>query len=188
MSTTPDATYEKTLLNAVVCFFLKHEDGVDKVLLGIKAEKIGQGKRLPHGGGIEAYETPEQAVVREVFEETDGEVIVREKNLQKIAIGDHETTKSDGTRFMCRIHFFTASVWTGEFKTTKDIIDPQWYDVYNLPIKDLMLADQIWLAEALQNNVAGKQQKYRTAVHYGPKQATLLSPVTITPVSDLPKV
>jgi 8-oxo-dGTP pyrophosphatase MutT (NUDIX family) len=181
-----DANEEKTLLHAVVCFFLKHENGINKVLLGIKAAKIGKGKRLPYGGGIEAHETPEQAAAREVLEETDGQIIIREKNLRKIAIGDITTTKSDGTDFVCRIHFFTATVWTGEFMTTKDIIDPQWYDVLHLPIEELMLADKLWLPVALEQNVGNAHQKYLVGAHYGPYQESLIGSVTLTPVEVLP--
>src|ERR1035437_2627623 len=178
---------EKTLLNAVVCFFMRHENGTDQVLLAIKAAKIGKGKRLPHGGGIEPGETAEQAAVREVFEETDGSVIVREATLEKIAVTDFDNLKSDGLEFICRVHIFVTWTWSGEFATTADMIDPQWFDITKLPTDDLMLADKTWLAPVLQSNVGGKHQKFFVTAGYGPRQETLRGPVTITPVSDLPE-
>lgn len=58
---------EKVLFNATLVFV---ENTEGKVLLGVKARKIGAGCWNGYGGGIEPNETPEQSALRELDEES----------------------------------------------------------------------------------------------------------------------
>ncbi len=134
---------EKVLYNATVCFL--HKDG--KILLGLKTQKIGKGKRNGYGGGVED-ETVLECAVRELREETES-VIASPEHLEKIAIVHFHNQKSDGETFVCKVHFYLVHEWEGEVRETKEMTDPQWFDIDDLPLDEMMPADKQWLPIAL---------------------------------------
>ena len=71
---------EHVLYHATVVFLIKG----NKVLLGKKTRKIGEGRFNGPGGGIEKGEIPEESAVRETFEET--RVRVSPEKLERGAI------------------------------------------------------------------------------------------------------
>src|SRR5687768_6008393 len=119
---------EKTLLEATVCFLRK--DG--KVLLAKKTRGIGAGSWNGYGGRIEAGESPEQTAVRELREETQedpasyGGVIAQQEDLEKIAVVDFHNSKTDGSTFVCRVHFYFVEKWEGEPEVTEEMVEPTW--------------------------------------------------------------
>jgi len=135
---------EKVLFNATVCFLVKE----DKILLGLKTKKIGKGSWNGYGGGIEDDESPEDAAVRELREETAG-VVATPDDLEKIAIVDFHNTKTDGSVFVCKVHFYLVKNWEGEIKETEEMVNPTWFDKNNLPLDKMMPADKEWLPIAL---------------------------------------
>ncbi len=159
---------EKVLLNAVLCFLIKR----DKVLLGLKTKKIGQGCWNGYGGGIEGVETPKQAVRREMEEEARIKILPDE--LEKVAIIDFHNTKSDSTIFTCRVQVYLSHQWEGEPQSTEEMASPTWFKKEELPLDKMMLADKEWLPIIL----AGK--KIIADAKYGPFQKTLLGKVNIT--------
>jgi 8-oxo-dGTP diphosphatase len=158
---------EKILLNATLCYLSKGE----KILLGLKAKKIGQGCWNGYGGGIDGRETPEQSVLRELFEEA--EIKASEKSLEKVAIVDFHNTNSDSRSFICRVHVYFVYQWEGEPQETEEMLKPTWFDKNSLPLSEMMLADKEWLPIVL----SGK--KIIAEVHYGPFQKTLLEKVKL---------
>lgn len=164
---------EKTLLNATLCFLVKS----GKVLLGFKTEKIGKDCWNGYGGGINDGETPKQAALRELEEESG--VIVLPEFLEKTAIIDFHNTKSDGSVFICRVHVYLASKWTGEPQATNEMTNPMWFDVSQLPDK-MMPADKEWLPIVL----SGK--KIMATAKLGPFQKTLLGKVELQRVDSFP--
>ncbi len=165
---------EKTLFNATVCFPVK--DG--KVLLGMKTDKIGAGCWNGYGGGIEEYETIEQAAVRELQEEVGLEV--KEKDLEKIAVIDFHNIKTDEVRFVCRVHFFKTSVWNGKPKEVSGevMVTPTFFNINNLPLGDMMLADRQFVPHIL------KGKKIEGEAWYGPYQKELLD-IKVSEVTKL---
>jgi len=69
------------------------------------AEETGTEHDLP-GGALEAGETPEAALAREIVEET-GLALAGTPRL--IARADHYWIKPDGTRLLNRAHYFAAT-------------------------------------------------------------------------------
>lgn len=159
---------EKVLKNATVCFPFK--DG--QILLGLKTRKIGEGCWNGYGGGVESGETAEEAAVRELEEETDG-IRAEIDDLEKIAVVDYRNTKSDGTIFDCRVHFYLVRHFSGFAKDTAEMIRHTWFAIDDLPLAEMMPADKEWLPLAL----SGK--KLMVKANYGPFQKTLLGKVEI---------
>jgi 8-oxo-dGTP pyrophosphatase MutT (NUDIX family) len=134
---------EKVLNDATVCFL--YRDG--EILLGLKTQKIGKGKRNGYGGGVED-ESVLECAIRELKEETGG-IITLPEHLEKIAIVHFHNTKSNGETFVCKVHFYLVHTWEGEIKDTEEMIDPKWFSIENLPLDEMMPADRQWLPIAL---------------------------------------
>src|SRR3989344_46986 len=99
---------EKVLLNATLCFPVKE----DKILLGLKMQKIGQGCWNGYGGGIDDEETPEQSIMREL--EKEAKVKAFPNALEKVAIIYFKNNKTDGHVFVCRDHLYLLHQWEGD--------------------------------------------------------------------------
>ena len=134
---------EKTLLNATLCFLGKNSE----VLLGFKTQKIGKDCWNGYGGGIDNGETPRQAAWRELREEAG--VVTSPEFLEKSAVVDFHNTKSDGSHFVCRVHIYLVSQWTGNPRVTDEMINPTWFDIERLPLNKMMPADREWLTVVL---------------------------------------
>ncbi len=164
---------EKVLLNATLCFPVRE----DKILLGLKMKKIGQGCWNGYGGGIENGETPEQSMIRELWEES--KVKTFPNALEKVAIIDFHNIKTDGNLFICKVHIYLLHQWEGDFQPTDEMADPTWFRKQELPLDSMMPADREWLPIVL----AGK--KIIGEAKLGPFQKTLLERVKLQYVDSL---
>ncbi len=164
---------EKVLLSAVLCFPVR----AGEVLLAEKTRHIGAGHYNGYGGGIEKNESLEDAVVRELFQES--RMLALRKTLKKVAVVDFHNTKADGDSFTCRVHTFLLSGWVGPPLTTEEMRNPKWFEVQKLPVDKMMPADPFWLPRAL----AG--ERIYAEAWYGPRQQTLLQPVEISPLPNV---
>ncbi len=166
---------EKVLLNASVSLLVVG----DQVLLSLKTEKIGAGCWNGYGGGIEEGETPVQAAIRELKEESS--VVALAEDLEKMAIMDFYNTKSDGTTFICRVHYFIIRKWTGEAKEINEMTNPTFFKIDNLPYDKMMPADKEYFPLILNGKkITGKAK-------YGPYQKELLEDVIIKEVDSFPE-
>ena len=168
---------EKVLFNATVCLLVKE----DMVLLGLKTKKIGAGCRNGYGGGIEEGETEKQSAIRELEEETGKKIgntfiTTFPECLEKVAIVDFENTKSDGSTFICKVHFFIIREWTGEAVDTDEMTDPQFFKIDELP-SQMLPADIKFFPLILKEG-----KKILAKAKYGPYQKELLGPVIIEEV------
>ena len=173
----------KDFHEATVCFFVKYDPAIQKslVYLAVKGQKTGIGCRMSHGGHLEPNETPRACVKREVWEESEFNVIIDPRLIRYVALGEFTTDKGDGALTVFKVHFFIADEWDGDFISTPDMSDGKWYPVDDLPINELMLADRYWLGTVLRDNVEQRAQFYLIDVLYGRDQQSLLSEVAVTP-------
>lgn len=162
--------HEKVLTDATVCFLVR--DG--EVLLAMKTEKIGKGCWNGYGGGIEAEETPEEAAVRELWEESG--ITAETRDIEKVAVIDFHNTKSNGETFVCKVHFYLVYGWIGEPKDTKTMITPTWFRTDNLPLERMMPSEKFWLERILRG------EKLYIKVGLGPFQKELLGEIEIKPL------
>lgn len=167
---------EKVLLNATVSLLVKD----NQVILGIKQYKIGAGYRNGPGGGIEEGETITRSALRELEEESG--IVALPEHIEKVAIVDFHNTKTDGSFFVCRVHFFIVREWTGELKDTKEMKDYLPFSTNNLPFDDMMPADREYFKLILNDG-----KKIIAKAKYGPYQKELLEPVIIQEVDFFPE-
>ncbi|MDD4931796.1 MAG: NUDIX domain-containing protein [Candidatus Colwellbacteria bacterium] len=166
---------EKVLLNATLCFPVAG----DKVLMARKKGKIGKDCWNGYGGGIEKGEIPIQTAPRELFEES--KLIARSEDMMKVAIIDFHNEKTDGEKFICRVHIYFLRQWTGDVCSTEEMVDPTWFYRDNLPFEEMMPADKEWLPIVL----SGK--KIMAKAYLGPFQKTLLAKMEIMEVDSFPE-
>lgn len=165
---------EKVLTDATLCFLVKE----GKVLLAMKADKIGKGCWNGYGGGINNGESPNQSAIRELEEEAD--VVASVEDMERVAIVDFHNTKSDGRQFVCRVHVYLVRKWSGEPQETEEMLTPTWFEIDNLPFNQMMPADRVWLPYVLNG------KKIMAKAHLGPFQKALLREVVVNQVNEFP--
>lgn len=118
-----------------VCFIT---DG-GKVLLALIEYAPGDQKWNGIGGVVDAGESPEQAVVREIAEET--ELIVNEVDLKNHGVVDIGNLP---------LTIFTANKWIGEL-VIKDpsLKELRWFDYIDVPYADMWAGNDEWLPRIL---------------------------------------
>ena len=124
-------------VKAVLCFLLR--DG--EVLLIRKKKGFGAGKINGVGGRVEPGERPEEAAVREVFEE----VGVRVRSLEPA--GTLEFYSADPEPDWL-IHVFLSRDFEGEPRESEEA-SPRWYRLGELPFEEMWEDDRVWLRYAL---------------------------------------
>ncbi|MEM4679991.1 MAG: 8-oxo-dGTP diphosphatase [Thermofilaceae archaeon] len=144
--------------HAVLCFLLR--DG--KVLLIRKKKGFGAGKLAGVGGRIEPGETPEEAAVREVYEEVN----VRVRSLVKVGVLTFYSV-SDEPDWI--VHVYLSTDFEGEPKPSEEA-EPHWYAVDQLPLEEMWEDDSVWLHHALSGDfVVGRfwfDAEYRRMVKW----------------------
>lgn len=124
-------------VKAVLCFLLR--DG--EVLLIRKKKGFGAGKINGVGGRVEPGERPEEAAVREVFEE----VGVRVRSLEPAGTLEFYSIDSEPDWL---IHVFLSRDFEGEPRESEEA-SPRWYRVGELPLEEMWEDDRVWLRYAL---------------------------------------
>ena len=117
---------------------------ITEILLGEKLTGLGTGRFVGAGGKVEPGESALDAAVREVAEELG--VVVSPNALEAISLITYPFVDRD--EWSQRSHGFLARTWTGEPAASSEL-DPQWFDIAELPF-DRMWADAAtWLPQAL---------------------------------------
>jgi 8-oxo-dGTP diphosphatase len=124
-------------VKAVLCFLLR--DG--EVLLIRKKRGFGAGKINGVGGRVEPGERPEEAAVREVFEE----VGVRVRSLEPAGTLEFYSADSEPDWL---IHVFLSRDFEGEPRESEEA-SPRWYRLGELPFEEMWEDDRVWLRYAL---------------------------------------
>lgn len=92
------------------------------------------------GGGIDEGESPEQAVIREVNEETGLTVSIKRKT------GSYHPLN----RLAAPTHIFECTAIGGDIQITSETTDVRYFPLNNLP-SNFFFLHGAWLSEALQN-------------------------------------
>jgi 8-oxo-dGTP diphosphatase len=124
---------------AVLCYVFDR----DQVLLINKKTGLGQGKVNAPGGRIEASESPEQAVVRELEEE----VLITPTNFYRA--GELSFIFTDG--YSLHGHVYFAQGYRGQPAATAEA-DPFWVKVEEIPYGNMWEDDELWLPLALEGS------------------------------------
>ncbi|MDQ5893222.1 MAG: hypothetical protein QG640_233 [Patescibacteria group bacterium] len=123
-----------------LCFLHTNTD----ILLAMKKRSFGAGKMNGVGGKVQGDETPEQALVREAFEEI--EVTLNEDKLDKVAIIHFAFDNKPDWDQECHVYF--ASEWEGE-PTESEEMKPEWYSKEEIPYEKMWADDAHWLPKVL---------------------------------------
>ena len=110
----------------------------------------------------------------------EADIVTSPEFLEKSAVVDFHNTKSGGSNFVCRVHVYLVSQWTGRPRKTKEMINPTWFDIGRLPLDKMMPADREWLPVVL----SGK--KIIATARLGPFQKILLGEVELQQVDSFP--
>jgi len=125
-----------------VCYLLRPGGSGEEVLLGRKKFGLGEGNLVGPGGKIEPGETPEQAIRREVAEETSlllgGVLLVGELTYP---FPFKPTWSQKSWVFVCR-------EWDGEARES-DELAPEWYPVADIPTARMWDDARYWVRDAL---------------------------------------
>jgi 8-oxo-dGTP diphosphatase len=176
---------EKMLTEAVVVYLRRSygfegDDPVkrEEVCLARKTRKIGEGCLIGYGGGVEPGQTPEEAAIEELLQESS--VVASAKHLKKIALLYIDNTNSEGRTVQCKLHVYELRRWGGTPRETgsHEMADPAWVPLDELPLEAMMLADRYWLQQALRGEFIEAE------VHYGPRQMELLKEPIVRTVTS----
>jgi len=115
-----------------ICILHKHPH----VLLGMKKRGFGKGKWNGFGGKVEAGETIEEAMHREVKEEAG----ITLGYLEKMGVIDFEFK---GNPELLETHIFRSTDFSGE-PTESDEMRPRWFHVDDIPFRTMWVDDEMW--------------------------------------------
>lgn len=129
-----------------VCYILRVTvSGGYEVLLGEKKKGLGLGKLVGPGGKLEAGESPSQAVVREVFEESG--LTVREEDLTRLGRIRYEFPHKPAWSQTSWV--FATYAWQGEIVESDELL-LGWHPVDGIPFDRMWDDARHWLPEALE--------------------------------------
>ena len=114
-------------------------------MLAMKKRKFGKGKWNGTGGKLDDGETVEQAAVRE----TEEEIMVRVKSLEKVAILEFRFLDVPQEKDWDQdVHVYVSGSWEGEPKETEEM-KPRWFGINDIPYDSMWEDDKHWLPKVL---------------------------------------
>ena len=126
-----------------------------RILLGRKKTRWGAGKLNGFGGKIEKGETPEEAAVRELREESG--LFTHEDVLEKVAI--LKLYFNGEPKFL--MHTYITRMWVGKPVET-DEMTPQWHHIKEVPYNEMWKADSIWMEKVLNGEKVAAHIHFKT--------------------------
>ena len=106
----------------------------DDLLMGLKKLRLGAGYYNGFGGKLEAGETLEECIVREVKEESSLDLLEFEKR----GIITFETVDH-----LNEVHIYEGVSWSGE-PIESDEMTPIWLKIEDLPYEKMWESDKVW--------------------------------------------
>jgi len=134
--------------NATLCFLVK-KGGTKQILLGLKKRGFGKGKLNGFGGKVRNDETIEEAVLRELREETGIKAGLNDiRKVAELTFAFPSVPKENGWDQV--VHVFLVDTWEGDAFETEEM-KPVWIDINNIPFEKMWEDDRHWLPLVLQN-------------------------------------
>lgn len=128
----------------VVYLLRTDERGVEQVLLGRKKLGLGEGNFVGPGGKLEPGESPAEAAVREVEEESG--VRVHPADLE--ARGTLSYYFPHRESWSQKSHVFVCKRWELQ-PVESDELNPEWFNVSDIPYDEMWDDARFWLPEVL---------------------------------------
>lgn len=144
---------KKAVETCLVLVTLRRQ-GVDEVLLGLKKRGFGEGRIVAPGGKIDAGETPHEAAVRELHEETG----LRALTLDPVGVLDFAFPDDPQTPDLTA-HVFVTSRVEGA-AASSDELDVVWVPVDSVPHPRMWPDAAHWLPRALAHDLRHAQFVY----------------------------
>ena len=119
---------------ATLCFVIKD----NKILLGKKKIGFGKNKYNGFGGKIKENETPEQAAIRELSEESS----IKANSLTKV--GEISYTFPNKKEFDHFVHIFLVNSYSGNEIETEEM-SPKWFNLNEIPFNEMWDNDKYWV-------------------------------------------
>ena len=128
-----------------LCFVLGRGDrGQPQILLGHKNKGFGAGKIMGLGGHVDSGESEVACAIREVHEEA-GIIVAPDSTTWRGAITFTFPTRPEWNAV---VTVFFAEQWSGQLQAS-DEITPEWFDVDNLPLRQMWDDERYWLPRML---------------------------------------
>ncbi|WP_394770720.1 8-oxo-dGTP diphosphatase [Lacisediminihabitans sp.] len=127
-----------------VCYLIRSGASGDEVLLGAKKFGLGEGNLVGPGGKIESGETPVQAIIREVAEETG--VVVAAEGLR--LAGELTYPFPHRPAWSQKSWVFVTRDWSG-LPRESDELAPEWFPIGAIPVHRMWDDAKYWLHDAL---------------------------------------
>lgn len=128
----------------VVYLLRTDERGVRQVLLGRKKAGLGEGNFVGLGGKLEPGESPTDAAVREVEEESG--VRVHPSDLQPRGLLKYYFPHRES--WSQQSHVFVCERWQLH-PSESDELNPEWFDVSSIPLGEMWDDARFWLPGVL---------------------------------------
>ena len=99
--------------------------------------------------------------------------------MERVAEVDFHNTKSDGSTFVCKVHYFFVSEWLGrpQSRPKEFMINPRWFPKDHLHYEMMMPADKDFMTVLFQEDM--KHWFMKAQAFLGPFQAEKLKPTEI---------
>lgn len=134
---------KEPLRQATLCFLIKN----NKILLAMKKRGFAAGKWNGAGGKPNNEDGNIEATAkRETFEE----IQVTVRKLKKVAILNFYFERK--TEWNQQVTVFLTESWQGVPKETEEM-SPKWFDINEIPYKDMWEDDILWLPLVLKGNI-----------------------------------
>ena len=162
--------YGGKMYDVCVAYLMRQAGGVDCVLVGEKRRGLGSGKVVAPGGKLEPGETPQKAMIREIWEETGLEI--PGAALEQVAVIEYTfPTKPEWNQ---RSFVFRSVAVEGEPSDSAELA-AQWCPVGEMPYGRMWLDAKSWLPSVLD----GRTGIHR-AISFGADLATVSTNTDLT--------
>lgn len=133
-----------SLPRVCVCYLIAEGADGPRVLLGTKRTGLGLGKVVAPGGKLEAGESPAQAMVREIAEETG--LVVAEADLEPAGRLRYRFPHREA--WSQESHVFRARRWRGEARDSEEL-SLGWVPLAEVPLDRMWDDARLWLPGVL---------------------------------------